>query len=184
MNFDWKHFALAHFVWVVGVVVALVAGHAWLTEHDARLLADQQVKISETRVKDLQEEIEAVNAAAKKQVQTITKIIHDAQTPAQVVQVIPQLTNAPLNARTLPDSSVQVGVDAIPLVTVLGQCKIDKVNLDACAASSATKDSIITEKDKEITALKKPKSFFARLGSTLKAVGIGIGIGAVLGAHL
>jgi cell division protein FtsB len=183
LNLDWKHFAMAHIMWIAIAVVSLFALHAWVGEHDARLLANQQQKISEAQVKDLQAQIVAVNAAAAQKVQVIAKIIHDVQTPTQAVTVIPQLTDVPLNARVAPDNPTQVSVDAVPLVEVLGQCKIDKTNLDACQANLKSETEIVAQKDLEIKALKKPKSFFKRLTDTMKAVGIGVGIGLLLGAH-
>ena len=183
MSFDWKHFAMAHIMWIVIVAVSLFTLHAWVGEHDARLLASQQQKISEAQVKDLQAQIVAVNAAAAQKVQTIVKIVHDVQTAPQAVAAIPQLTDAPLNARVAPDNPAQVSVDAVTLVETLGQCKIDKTNLDACQANLKNETAIVAQKDIEIKALKQPKSFFKRMTGAMKAVGIGVGIGLLLGAH-
>lgn len=183
MNFDWKHFVMGHIMWIAIAAVSLFAVHAWIGEHDQRLLATQQQKISEAQVKDLQAQMVAVNAAAAQKVQVITKIIHDVQTPTQAVAAIPQLTDAPLNARVAPDNAAQVSVDAVVLVETLGQCKIDKTNLEACQANLKSETAITAQKDLEIKALKQPKSFFKRMTGAMKAVGIGIGIGLLLGAH-
>jgi hypothetical protein len=184
IQLDAKHFLLSHAIWVAIVAVGVFAGHAWLVEHDQRLLADKQEKISEAQVKDLQAQIAQLNAAAAKQVQVITKIVHDVQTPQQAVATIPQITAAPLAPEVIPSEPTKVAVDAVPLVAALGQCKIDAVNLQACAEGSQKKDEIIAEKDKEIAAIKKPKNFWHRLTGTLKSVGIGVGIGVALGARL
>lgn len=178
-----KKFALTHVAWLVIFAVAFVAFHSWQSEHDARLLADQQQKISEARVSDLQAQIAAVNAAAQKQIQVVTKVVHDVQTPTQAVAALPQISDVPLNARVATDSPTQVSVDALPLVQALGECKADAITLNACQTEVKADQQIIAEKQTEIVALKKPKSFWRRVSGTLKAVGVGVGIGLVLGAH-
>jgi hypothetical protein len=182
-NFDWKHFVLGHLVWVVGIAVALVIGHSYLAEHDARLLADAQIKISEANVKALTDQIAATNAAAAQKVQVVTKIVHDAATPAQVVEAVPQLTDVPLHTRIAPDNPVQVSVDALPFINILGQAKTDAINLAACQENLKTETAIVDVKQTEIAALKRKPSFWKRLSGTAKTVGIGIGIGLFLGAH-
>lgn len=181
---DWKHWALSHAVWIAVVGVALVMGHSLLAEHDARLLADAQIKVSEAQVKDLQAQIVQTNAAAAAKVQVITKIVHDIQTAPQAVAAVPQLTNVPLNARVAPDNPAQVAVDAIPFVNLLAQAKTDSINLAACTDNLKSETAIVAEKQTEIVALKKKPSFFKRVTGTLKSVGIGVGIGIALGAHL
>lgn len=180
----WTTFLVSHLVWVVALAVALLVGHAWLAEHDARLAAETQIKTSEANVKNLTTQIATTNAAAVQKVQVITRVIHDVQTPAQAVAAFPQITDAPLNARVAPDNPAQVSVDAVPLAQALGECRIEKTDLDACQANLVAETAIVAEKTKEIATLKKPKSFFRRVGGTAKAVGIGIGVGLLLGAHL
>lgn len=115
-----KALLLSHAIWVVALVVALAIGHAWIGEHDARVVADAQIKTSETVIANLQQQILATNAAAAAKVQTIVKIVHDAQTPAQQIAAIPQLSNIDLNARSIPaltpNGPPQVAVNLAPLV--------------------------------------------------------------------
>lgn len=184
MNFDVKHFVLSHLIWIVGLLVALILGHSWLVEHDQRLLADQAVKTAEAQVKDLQAQIAANNAAAAQKVQVVTKIVHDVKTPEQAVQAVPQLTDVPLHTRVAPDNPTQVAVDALPLIDLLGQAKIDKINLDTCQANLATEIKIVDAKDVEIKALKKKPGFWGRVGGVAKAVGVGIGIGVLIAGHV
>lgn len=153
-----------HVMYVVIIAGMLLAGHAWLQEHDARLQADQQVKLSESTIKTLQQQ-------AAQKVQVITKIVHDVKTPDQAVTAIPQLTDAPLNTRVAVDNPAQVSVDAVPLVTVLGQAKIDKTNLEAC-------QSTLIEKDKVIKASKP--TFWGKVKGQIIPVAVGIIIRSVL----
>lgn len=183
-TFDWKHFVLSHAVWIVAVAVALVMGHSLLAEHDARLLADAQIKVSESQVKDLQAQIVATNAAAAQKVQIVTKIVHDVQTVPQAVTAIPQLTDVPLNARQAVDNPVQVSVDALAFVGLLGQAKTNAVNLAACRSDLTNETAIVAAKQTEIVALKKKPAFWKRVEGTAKAVGIGIGVGLLISGCL
>ena len=179
-----KAWILSHLIWVVAVAVALVLGHSYLVEHDARVVADAQIKVSEAAVATLQQQIAATNAAAAQKVVTITKIVHDVATPDEAVAAVPQLTDAPLNARTIPNNPIQISVDALPLIDLLGQAKIDKTNLDACTANLQSETAIVAAKQTEIVALKKKPSFLKRAAGVAKAVGVGIGIGLLISGHL
>jgi hypothetical protein len=100
------------------------------------------------------------------------------KTPAQAIAAIPDVSSLPLNTRPAADGGVTV--DAVPLFQELAQCKEDAVALASCKQVDAQKDQIISEQKTEIVALKKKPSFWKRVKSTAKAVGIGIGIGALL----
>lgn len=184
MNLDWKHWALSHAVWIAAIAIALVMGNSLLAEHDARLLADAQIKVSETQIKDLQAQIVQTNAAAAAKVQVITKIVHDVQTAPQAVAAVPQLTNVPLNARVAPDNPAQIAVDALPFVNLLAQAKTDSINLAACTDNLKSETAIVAEKQTEIVALKRKPRFWKRVEGTAKAVGIGIGVGLLISGHL
>lgn len=168
-----KLFGKTHIFYIILIVMGFIAFRSWLVEHDTRLQAEGIVKQQEAKVADLQQQIVSVNAAATQKVQIVTKIVHDAQTPSQVVQAIPQLTTVPLNARVSPDNPAQVAVDALPLVQVLGQCRQDAIQLSACQQTSALKDEQLQAKDVEIKALKKKPSFWARIKSHGKAAILG-----------
>lgn len=183
-NLDWRHWVLSHLVWIVAVVIALVMGRSFIAEHDARILADAQIKTSEATVATLQQQIAAANAAATQKTQTIVKIVHDAVTPAQQIAAIPQLSNVPLNERAVPGSPTQVTVDLAPLVQELGQCKQDSVQLAACQIDLKATQGIVDQKQNEIAALKKKPAFWKRVKKTLELIGLCVGIGAALGAHL
>lgn len=180
-----RDYVIHHVFYIVLIIVGIVAGHCWLTEHDDKVLAQQQMKQSDARVKDLQAQIVSTNAAAAAQVKTVVQIVHDAKTPVQQIAAIPQLTDAPLNARTVPGlPDGVVAVDLAPLVTELGQCKQDAINLGACTQNLNTCQQIVKEREAEIVVLKKKPNFMHRVVGVAKAVGVGIGIGLLLGGHV
>lgn len=172
-------FLKTHLFYVILIVVGLLAFRGWLQEHDARLASDQTVKVAEAKVADLQQQIVAVNAAAAKQVQVVVKQIEAVKTPAQAITAIPTLSDLPLNSRPAVDSPTAVTVDAIPLAQELAECRVTKINLDACTANLGNETAIVTQKQLQIVALQKP-SFWKRVTGTLKTVGIGAAIGATL----
>lgn len=179
-----KVYAKTHVFYIILIVMGLVGFRAWLQEHDDKVLAQQAVKQSDARVKDLQQQIVDTNAVAAAKVQTVVKIVHDVATPSQAVQAVPQLTNVPLNIRTVPDNPNQVAVDAVPFVQLLGQCKTDAINLGACTQNYNSCQAIVKEREAEIVVLKKKPNFMHRVLGVAKAVGVGVGIGVLLGGRL
>lgn len=173
-------YAKTHIFYLVIIAVAVVAGHVWLQEHDARVKADGVVKQQEIVVASLQQQIAASNAQAAAKVQTVVKIVHEAATPAQVVQAAPQLTDVPLNTRLAIDNPSQVSVDALPFVQLLGQAKEDTINLAACKFELTAQTGIVAAKENEIAALKKKPKFLKKVVGIAKAVGVGIGIGLLI----
>lgn len=173
-----------HVFYIILIVGGLVGFHAWLGEHDARLVADKQEAVSEARVKQLQQQITDVQAAATVKSLAVTKIVSAAKTPEQQIATVPQLQEAPLNVRPVMGEPGSVTVDLPALVENLGKCQQDKIALDACTQTKTLISAQLAEKDEVISALKKKPSFFKRVGSVAKAVGVGIGIGLLLGGHL
>lgn len=175
-----------HLFYVVLIVVGLICGRVWLQEHDARVLAEQQIKVSEATVKTLQAQIVDTQAQADKTIATIKAKVIIVKTPAQAIAAIPEVSSLPLNSRPAPDGGVTV--DAVPLFQELAQCKEDAVQLNACTVESKKKDEIIGQKDLEITALKKKPGFWTRLKGQGKAAIFGAvvfeGLKIVLGGKL
>lgn len=168
--------------WIVGAV-ALFAFHSWLQEHDARLLAETQVKQSEEVVTDLRAQIASRKEQTEQQKQVIIREVHDAVTPTQQIALIPKLTEIPLNPVKLSDQAVQVDIQ--PLVEQLEKCKEDAIELGACRQDTINLDAIVFEKEREINALGKKSGFWHRLAADAKKIGIGAAIGGalVLAAH-
>jgi hypothetical protein len=178
-----KTWLISHLVWIVAIAVALVIGHVALGEHDARVKAEASIKASEATVASLQQQIAATNAQAAQKVQVITKVVHDlgpAPTTGQIVAAIPQLTDAPLNARTIPGDPTNISVAAFPLIQVLQQAATDHVNLGACQSDLKNETAISAQKDMQIAVLKKKPAFLTRVKHVAEAVGAGIIIGVLL----
>lgn len=184
-----KTYARTHLVYLLLIGMAGIGFRSWLIEHDNRLLAVQQEKISEADVKardariaDLLQQKADIEAKAAADKAALIKQLSAVKTPAQAVPVVAAL--APELKPTPIPNTTQVAVEAVPLATVLTQCRVDQVDLGACRTKLASDDQIITEqkgqlvdKDTEIKALKKPRGFWKRVTGTVKMVGIGIGIG-------
>ncbi len=173
-------FFKTHVLYVVLIAIGLLAFHSWLAEHDARLVADKQAALAEQSVKQLADQIKDIQVATATKVQAVKTVVAAARTPTQQVAAIPQLTDIPLNARAVPDIT-RVEVDLPALVQELGSCRQAQITADSCSQASALKDQQLVQKDTEIAALKKKPSFWKRVGSTAKQIGIGIGIGLTLG---
>lgn len=194
-----KTFGQTHIVYVIVISLGLVAFHSWLAEHDARLLADQQVKTSEAKVKatedeiaDLKQEITDNDARAAQQIEAVQKLVQSVKTPQQVVTKLPEVApNLPVSPTVQSDNSISFPKeDVLPLFQDLANGKEAAVKLDQCQTDYAAqkqidvkKDSQLKDKDDEITALKKPKGFWRRFGNTLKTIGIGVAVGYA-GAHV
>lgn len=179
-----KVYAHTHLFYIILIAVSVVYFRVWLSEHDARVIADGKVKAAEVQVVNLQKQIDAIPAQTAAKVQVVTKAVHDAVTPSQVVAAIPSLTDIPLQTRAIPGNPVDVEVAAQPLIELVGELKTSQVQLGACQQTVALKDQQLLAKDAEVIALKKKPNFLHRLGNVAKAVGVGVGIGLLIGAKL
>jgi hypothetical protein len=172
-----------HIFYVVIIAVGIIAFRSWLLEHDARLQAEQVAKVAEANIATLRTQIATSDAAAAQTIAALKKRATTVKTPEQAITAIPDVSTLPLHATASPQAGF-VQVDALALYQELNQCTQDRTALGACQVARAADEKIIEQKDNEIAAYKKPKSFWHRTVSTLKAVGIGVGIGLVLGGHL
>lgn len=162
---------------IAGLVFLFVMFITWRSEHDARLLAEVQIKQSEEKVKTLQQEMDTRSTVAAQTVAAIRKRSAAITTPVQAIQAIPDLSTTQLNSRALPDNPNQAGVDVLPLIQELTKCRTDAVDLALCRANLGSQVEITAQKDLEIIALKKKPRFWARVWSGTKKVAIGVGIG-------
>lgn len=188
-----KKYASTHLFYLIVIGVVLVAFHSWKEEHDARLLASQQVKISEAAVKSsqdqivsLQQQIAANDAKSAQQIASLEKLVQSVKTPQQVAVQLPQVApNLPVQPTVQADDSISFPkADVLPLFQDLAAGKEAEVQLTQCQADykseqqiAAQKDAQLEQKNTEIKVLKQPRSFWHRVGTTMKEVGIGIGIG-------
>lgn len=170
----------------LAIAGALVfAGCMWLREHDARIQADAQVKTAQSAIDGLQKQQAQVAQAAKSQVVILQKEAAAVQTPAQAITALqsPALpvpaNSAPLDVTALPSAPDKVAVSALPLFQDLNTCKQDEVNLGACTQELTIQKQIDTQKDTEITALKKKPGFWTRLVKGAKVVGCSAAGGAL-----
>ena len=188
-----KTYASTHIAYIAIGILAFVFWRAWITQHDNAIRAEMQVHISEADVKardktiaDLQASKDQVVSDLQKQVQTLQA--RKVDTPAQALpfikEVAPAIKPVPVMQDLEPTDDSQIKVDAVELAKTLKQCSIEHEQLDACQQVAKTDEQIIKEKDgqvadkdAEIKTLKKPQGFWKKVGSTLKAVAVGVGIG-------
>lgn len=172
-----------HFIYFALIAAILVFVHSWQSEHDQRVLADATIKSANQSIVTLQQQITTTNAKAASDQAALERALKLVRTPAQAVAAIPQLTDAPLNARTVANDPVDVTVAALPLIQVLGQAKETSIQLGACQSDLKNETAISAEKDTEIAALKKKPKFWHRIGNTLKIAGVGFAIGLAVASH-
>jgi len=177
-----------HIGYVIGIILGLIflfiIFTTWRSEHDARLLAEVQIKQNEAQVKNLQQQIDARTVTATQAVAVIRKRSAEIKTPAQAIQAIPDLSTLQLNSRPLPDNPNQAGVDVLPLIQELTQCRTNAIDLALCRTNLGDQVQITAQKDLEITALKKKPNFWHRVWSGTKKVAIGVGIGIGIAAGM
>lgn len=175
-----------HFLALVGgvlfAVLSIVAGVSWLREHDSRIVAEQTIKASQERVQTLEQKAADAEKAGQAQIDILKQQAARVRTAPQAIQAIPVITDAPLNARAIPDMPNAVAVDAVPLYEALNACRVQSVQLGVCGTKLETETAVVAEKDVQIKALKNKGGFWHRLKTTAKDVGIGIAIG--YGLHI
>lgn len=165
---------------VLGIVVAagvVLAGHSWLAEHDARMIAEQTVKAVQTNIDSLQKQSQIVQQAGQVQIAALAKQAAAVKTPAQAIQAIPTIADAPLNVRPAPGLPDAVTVDALPLFQELNACKQTAVGLGVCTTRMDLQTKIDADKDQQITALKQKPAFWKRTKTTAEVLAIGAALG-------
>lgn len=194
-----KKFASTHVFYLVLIVIGAIAFHSWLSEHDARLQAAQDVKAAEAlvkasqdRVNELHAQIVSNDALYNSKIDALTKVVQAVKTPQQVAAQLPIVApNLPAPATVQTDDSITFPKeDVLPLFQDLAAGKIAATKLEQCQTDysaeqqiAAQKDEQLKQKSNEIVALKKKPSFWHRFAGTAKSVGVGVGIGIVVAAH-
>jgi len=175
----WKETAL-----IAALIVAGVSGYSWLKAHDAwvryQVLAEQ---------KDTQ--IAQRDADAKKYQAEVEQLKQQAQTPQQVVKLIPQIIRVPADAPqpiTIdhPDKLTPQDVSQLPDApsTLLSDQTLKSLADQAaddltCQRSSAACQENYADMKKERDAAVKARN--GSLWQRAKQIGIGIAIGGVIG---
>lgn len=162
---------------VVAVIVLAIGGYSFVQEHDARILADAAVKESQAKIGTLEQHVQDVQKEGQAQIAKLQAQRAAVKTPAQAITALPDVSSVPLQPVPLPDAPSKVAVDALPLFQELNACKQCSSELATVKAEDAAKDSIITEKDVQINALKKKRGFWKTFEHTAEAVGIGVAVG-------
>jgi hypothetical protein len=161
------HLHVAYIVMFVALALGSFYGfRTWETEHDARVVAEQQVKVDEVQVKSLQDQIIANDAKAQQQIAALSQLIKQVKTPAQVVANLPAVLPTPLPVPPFVNSDNSItfpAEDVLPLFDALVQGKEAEVNNAACQADLTAEKQIVQDKNAEIASLKKKPSFWKRI---------------------
>lgn len=187
-----KTYVLHHIFYIVLIVLGLLAGRAWLQEHDHRLVAEQQEKISEANVKaselrykDLQAQLDQVRSLSDARVNSLEAAAKAVKTAPQAIAALPSVSNVPFEV--IPDRPDRISVEAVPFYQEQAACRVTEEKLGSCQKEEVIKDQQlvektgqVVEKDKEIAALKKKPSFWKRLGSETKSGSVFISIGITI----
>jgi hypothetical protein len=174
-----KNYAAKHIFGVAVGVIVIIGVRSYMADHDARLLADATVKQSQSRIADLQQQLQETKQAGQAQIAKLQQEKAQVKTPAQAIAALPSVTPAPLNAAPLPDAPSRVSVDALPFYQAMNECKQCSTELATVKAEDATKDEIITEKDVQITALKKKRGFWKTFERTVEIGGAAFAFGYI-----
>jgi len=208
-----RTFLMHHLPWVILVLIGGIGIHAYMQEHDQRLFAEQKIAVDEQQVKVLQDSINANNqaiaslqsqiqqrdAANARVIDSLLKAKQQAVTPQQQVTTLQTEAKLPepiVSISGTPDFKLPLA-DVQPLFSAISDGQMAIANLTTCQADltdqkqiNAKQTDTITDqtkqlaaKDDQIKILSKKPKFWTRVGDTMRKVGIGIGIGAVLGAH-
>lgn len=162
-----------HFhVWYLVILALLIfGGHAWMQEHDARVLAEANLKVNASTVQMLQKQIAANDEQTAAQIKSLQDLITTVKTPIQVVQALPKVTTIPLPVppTVLPDNSIDFPeADVLPLFKDLEQGKEDAVALTSCKSDLANEKEIAVNQATEITTLQKKPKFWKRVAHDVK----------------
>lgn len=171
-------YAKTHLFYIILIVGGVVSFRVWLSEHDSRIAAENNVRQAEVNIVTLQKQIDSIPAQTATKVQVVTRVVHDAVTPSQVVAAVPQLTEIPLATRAIPGNQVDVEVAAQPLMQLIGELKTSQIELGGCQQVNALKDQQIVQLQVEVKAAK-PK-FLQRVKQNVVAFAVGVAVGAFL----
>jgi hypothetical protein len=172
-----------HLVYLIIFAILALGTREWISEHDLRVRAEDSIKASEAQVKSLQQQIADRDTAAQKAQQVIVKVVHDTTTPAQAVEAMPEVVNAPLPKPATLDATGDMVIpppDVIPIFDQLADDKLARSQLATCTADLTDEKSIAAQQTAQIAVLKKKPSFIKRLGHDLKLVGTGAVIGGLI----
>ena len=199
--------------WTAGAVVAVglvLAGRAYLDEHDARLKAESQTAVLQKTIDQSQQTINQakadqakVDADLKSQLAAIaaqrTIVVTPQQAAVDVSKIIPNLATSPVTvqpvAATPTAPATQQLVVAAADIPAFQQFKLDcdesNAKLNACALTTADQKTRLDATDSQLKATATERdtwekaargTFWSRLCHTAKCLGLSAVGGAIGGA--
>jgi hypothetical protein len=175
----WKEIVL-----IAALIIAAVTGYSWLKAHDAWIRYEDLA-----REKDAQ--IAQRDADAKKYQADIDQLKRQAQSPQQVIKLIPQIVKVPAGlpepvAISHPNRLTQEDISQLPDApsTLLPDPTV-KLLIDQAADDLACQKNLATcqqnfadmKQERDLAVKARNGSFWQRV----KQIGIGIAIGGALG---
>ena len=174
------YYARTHVAYIALIAIGCIGLRAYLAEHDQRLLAEYAVKASQQQVASLEAQIKANEQQAEQAREQYQRLRTEVRTPLQVVQELPKVASVPVPPQLdATNNLVFPQADVLPLFSTLADGAQCKVELASAQSNLALESQVIAEKDKQVAALRKKPSFWHRVGSIAKQVGVGIVIGVV-----
>jgi hypothetical protein len=178
---------------LVLVVAGALAGRTWLTEHDARIRGEEQLKASSAQIDQLKAQDAARDKQAAAQVATIEQSAAAQKTPQQIVKWIPMQVSLPAPIRTeippatpanpAPDVQVQVPQADLSIirddVAKCETCTVQLQTAQADLASSKKQQELLQGQVSDLQTELKGGMFWKRMKRALKWFGIGAAAGAV-----
>jgi cation diffusion facilitator CzcD-associated flavoprotein CzcO len=186
MTFDARAFVLSHAIWVVGGIIGLLGFHFWQAEHDARLTAETESRVSRQAVVELKAGVVTRDAQAKQQVEVIVRQQAAVKTPAQAVAAFPDVSQLPMAIRPAPTGPDYVlpAPDLVPLYTALADGKRCAIDLLACQGDYFDQLKINNQLQTQADDWKKAVkgTFWTRARDCAIRAGVGGTAGAIGGS--
>lgn len=202
MTLDKTHLALV----AAAVLVSIIGVVTFLSEHDARIHAEETVKAnqkivaaSDAKEKELQAEIVARDQAAASREAAMLDAVKNLKTPAQIVPYIQKdlVPNAPVPItinipkatadNPTPNATVQIPqVDLPAFRDRLSKCDVDALEVTTCHGDIGSKNEQLVQANQKLLAVQAERDayqtelkggvFWRRTKTALKYIGIGGGL--------
>jgi hypothetical protein len=181
----------------------LCAGYGWTREHEARAVVEAQQQIEAKAQAQIAAQQEKNVEQLKDTLAALIAMKQAVQTPAQIVQALPQLITLPQTIRevTPEQAKAAAAAPALPDAPQIGagdliipkadskaffdaqvDCKANSAKAASCAETVENQKAVMALKDTEIKQLNialKGGTKWQRTKSALKWIGVGAAAGAV-----
>lgn len=184
---------------LVAAAIAVLGFRSWLQEHDARLQAQEQERVSEAViqqndvvVKSLKQQMAETQAEADRKTAVIRHQQAAIKTPAQAVPAIVDAAQLPVNSfKALPTGNYEVtGPATVAIAQTLEDGRVCAVQLTACTsvlASERQTNDLLASNNTELTKEKETwkraaghRSFMGRVWEAAKPVVAAIAGGLIV----